>query len=446
MIYVHQPQLPITYAQLYFSTYLTPSPLQKEITPCTPAVRILTQRQLQRGTQRATRSEFINEIESLGTELQLTHRGYAHSVGAVVLSRTLPKLMLLLQEALTEPRFDPDEVEQSKRAYIAELEARYDDDHSLAWLWLSRRIHISHPLWHDYSIERTDIETIDWQDLQEAWKEVFAPQSLLPCFTSNLEQSEVETLLRPLVESLEQTQPKTGWQPALLPSLPPITHNTLTLVHKPGRQQASIFIAHPTLPPTHPQSLALYVALCALGGTFSSPLMHEVRIKRGLSYGAHAGIRGEAQSRFVCMHTKPEAEQATETIKVMLEVYAQGVQGLLSNRDVEFAKNYLINAHPFTIETPAMRAALTAHSQLMNIPPDWLLRQPERLQPLSFEAIRKAAQDHLSLERLEILVFGDQTQALQGIEQELKTFIPIQQVIRVNAKDSAELLKVSNLD
>ena len=35
---------------------------------------------------------------------------------------------------------DEQELEQSKKAYIAELESRYDDDQAMAWLCLARRI------------------------------------------------------------------------------------------------------------------------------------------------------------------------------------------------------------------------------------------------------------------------------------------------------------------
>jgi zinc protease len=441
MIYVHQPQLPITYAQLYFSTHLSSSNSSKHrLSGVSPAIRILTQRQLQRGTKRASRSQFTNDIESLGTELQMTHRGYSHSVGAVVLSRTLPQLMALLQEALTSPRFDEDEVEQSKRAYIAELEARYDDDHSLAWLWLSRRLHINHPLWHNYSIERNQVETISIDELKRAWDQVFSPNALLPCFTSDLSKAEISDLVNPLKNALNHSSNQNPWQPIKLPVLPPITDTTLTLIHKPAKQQALLFIAHPTLPPEHPQSLALYVALCALGGTFSSPLMQEVRNKRGLSYGAHAGIRGEAQSRFVCLHTAPDAHQALETLTVMLDVYRQGAQGNLSDIEIEFAKNYLINAHPFSIETAAMRAALIAHAQLMGLNPDWVLKQPDRIRPLSFEDIRQAAREHLSLNHLELLVFGDQEKAMNTLEVDLKKVISIKRVIRAEAIASPNVL------
>ena len=166
--------------------------------------------------------------------------------------------------------------------------------------------------------------------------------------------------------------------------------------------------------------------------------MQEIRNKRGLSYGAHAGIKGEANSRFVCLHCTPEAPQATEALLVMFEVYQRGGRGELSDDEILFAKNYLINAHPFSIETPAMRAGLTANAKLMGIDPSLIFTQADRIKKLSLEQIRQAAQDQLANRKLEILVFGDQEQIGYSLESQLRSVITVENVIRVEAKDNPE--------
>ena len=448
MIYVSQPQLPISYIQLCFSIHHSDflSLASSESASQSSALRVLTQRQLQRGTQRIDRARFIRQIENLGTELQLTHRGYAHSVGTIALTRTLPQLSDLLHQAIIEPAFNSDEIEQSKRAYISELEARYDDDQSLAWLWLSRRLHLNHVLWGDYSIEAKHIEAIKVEDIQRAWPKLFNRNRFLPSFTSDLAKDKLSAMIQPLYDDLSWGEAKSTssslFQPCTLAGLDKLLKTSLTLVHKAGKQQALIFIAHPTIAPDHPQALALFVALCALGGTFSAPLMHEIRTKRGLSYGAHAGIKGEGHSRFVCVYCTPEAPQASEALMVMLQVYQRGGRGELSDNEIQFAKDYLINAHPFSMETPAMRAGMSANSSLMGIDPNLFFTQAERIKKLSPQEIRQSAQEHLSAQKLEVLVFGDQEQIGEALSSTLESSIAVDQVIRVKAKDGPEHIRV----
>ena len=451
IVYVSQAHLPITYIQLHFSIHhddlkslIEESTLKKRMIPQSSALRILTQRQLQRGTLSMERATFVREVENLGTEIQLTHRAYSHSIGAVVLTRTLGKFIDLLHQAITEPAFNPKELAQSKRAFISELEAKYDDDQSLAWLWLLRRIYLNHSLWNDYSITPQHVKSISLDDVQQAWPLLFKQNRFLASLTSNESRERLNSLIDPIYKSLcwgdnnKLDLSSSEFQPSTLSSLPRLTKTNLTLVHKSGKQQAILFIAHPTIEPNHPQALALYVALCALGGTFSAPLMQEIRNKRGLSYGAHAGIKGEAQSRFVCLHCSPEAPQAAEALLVMIEVYQRGGKGQLSDDEILFAKNYLINAHPFSIETPAMRAGLSANAKLMGIDPSLIFTQAERIQKLSPKQIRQAAQDQLADQQLEILVFGDQDQISEDLESRLRTAVSVERVIKVEAKGSPE--------
>ncbi len=447
MIYVHQPQLPITYLQLHYrhDSFTRHSALghsleqgdQEGGLALSPALRILTQRQVLRGTKRASRERFIRDVEQLGTEIILTHRRYAHSIGAVALSRTLPTLISLFQEALTSPALDEEQLEHSKRVYIAELESRYDDDHTMAWLSLMRRLHLHHPLWGEYSVEKSHIVDISTDQVSNAWSNVFDPKMLLPCITSDLSVDHIQELLSPIYTSGLQLSSQVDTPPPL----PSLQESTLTLVHKPDRQQALLFIAHPTISPHHPQWLALQVAICALGGTFSSTLMQEVRVKRGLSYGAYAGIRGEANARFVCLNATPDAKNAVETLEVMLEVYGSVARGEITDEALLFAKDYLINAHPFSIETPAMRAGLSVSSALMGVNPSKSLDMPRWLRPLTVDEIRQAAIDHLSIDRLELLVFGDQEGPLKGLFETIKNVIPLQRRISVSAHDSPESIK-----
>ena len=191
MILVPQKQFPITYLQLYFSHPPQADPDGKSV-----ALHTLAQRQLLRGTHRLSRANFIGEVGMLGTEISLIQRRFAHSISGVVLSRKWESLMELIIEALTEPSLCPDELAQSKRAYQAELAARYDMDAALAWLWLSRRIFKRHSwLWAGVSVTHDDIEQVTHDEVRETWSKIFDSRYLLPCLTTDLSVEQVTPTL-----------------------------------------------------------------------------------------------------------------------------------------------------------------------------------------------------------------------------------------------------------
>ena len=456
MILVAQNQLPITHAQIYFTHDPDLDPTGRSV-----ALRVLAQRQLLRGTRRLSRSQFMSEVGQLGTELMLIQRRFAHSISAVVLSRKWSALMDLITEAITEPLQCPHEFAQNKRAYQAELAARYDMDATLAWLWLSRRLFHKHPwLRAGVAITAEDIELIEIDDIKEIWPELFSPRRLLPCFTTDLTTHQVTPSIQRLSDRLdhlnltssnnqELTHQGSEYQEASphsspllcrIKSLTPLSEANLTLVHKAGRKQAMVFIAQPSLSPHHPDHLTLSLAICALGGTFSSPLMQEIRVKRGLSYGAHAGVRGEGEARYITFHATPEAPDVIETVSVMHQVLSRGAQGDLSDEEISFAKDYLINAHPFNIETPAMRTALIARAQLQGLDPNEVLNIPQRLSAITPDQVREVAMTHLSTRGLEVLVLGDHSSggSLSDLVEGLSKIWSFAQVIHTDATSSPQ--------
>ena len=134
--------------------------------------------------------------------------------------------------------------------------------------------------------------------------------------------------------------------PSLEESTPlsPVNQTHITLVHKPNRHQAQILIAHPLPSHQDPDSWALKVAIMAMGGTFSSPLMQEIRVKRGLSYGAQALVIEEQSCSFMLMSATPQIQDAFQTLTLMHEILQQTANGELSTKDILFAQTHLINA------------------------------------------------------------------------------------------------------
>jgi len=60
---------------------------------------------------------------------------------------------------------------------------------------------------------------------------------------------------------------------------------SLVVIDKPERTQTQIILGRPALKGTNPDHLAMNVAVTSFGGTFTAPLMHEVREGRGSPRG-----------------------------------------------------------------------------------------------------------------------------------------------------------------
>jgi zinc protease len=145
-----------------------------------------------------------------------------------------------------------------------------------------------------------------------------------------------------------------------------------------------------------PDHLAVEIATMAFGGYFSSRLMDEVRVKRGWSYGAYARLGTERAGASYVLQAAPSTEYAPETAALMLEQFEKMVEPGLTDAEIEFARESMLNAFPFRVETPALRVAQVVQARLLGRPDDSIDTWRDRVRALSPDQIRDAARRRLT--------------------------------------------------
>jgi zinc protease len=124
--------------------------------------------------------------------------------------------------------------------------------------------------------------------------------------------------------------------------------------------------------------------------------MEEVRVKRGWSYGAHARIAVERAGGYYLLNAAPTSTYAPETVALLLSEFDRFVHEGLRDDEIEFARSYLVNAYPFRIETPGLRASQWVQSRLLGRPEDYVAQYVPRLKALSCDEVRDAVRRRLT--------------------------------------------------
>src|SRR5262249_8286196 len=118
------------------------------------------------------------------------------------------------------------------------------------------------------------------------------------------------------------------------PAFPPLAlapGRRTYVVDKPERAQTQLVVGHAAPPPSHPDFIALHVAATAFGGSFTSRLMQEVRVKRGWSYGSSfAAVRARGGHSFR-LRVAPAAEQTPDTPALVLRPSEQAAAGRVTD-------------------------------------------------------------------------------------------------------------------
>src|SRR5690606_2583597 len=99
------------------------------------------------------------------------------------------------------------------------------------------------------------------------------------------------------------------------------------VIDQPGAGQAAVIAAIRSVSRTDADYFPLTLGNTLLGGGFSSRLNQEIRINRGLSYGARSSVGALQQTGVFSASTQTKNETATEVADLLLaEIARMGAQ------------------------------------------------------------------------------------------------------------------------
>lgn len=150
-----------------------------------------------------------------------------------------------------------------------------------------------------------------------------------------------------------------------------------------------------------------------LGGGFTSVLMREVRVKRGLTYSIGSFAAGQKYYGRSGISTFTRNETAEKLFEVIKGVLERTADGHISDEDFERVRLAFIGSHPFSLERSSVFL-----SQLMSLdhvgePYSRIERFPEILRSYTKEQVVKTFKDIFAWDKMKIVVVGDKSLAGQ---------------------------------
>lgn len=125
---------------------------------------------------------------------------------------------------------------------------------------------------------------------------------------------------------------------------------TITLVKVPKANQAHIRFGKILSKEDLNKDEILEFTSSFLGGGFTSRLMREVRVKRGLTYSISARAQGQRDYGRSVISTFTKNETTEETIKVIQNVLNSIANGEIAPEDFQRTKDYIMGSYPFRFE------------------------------------------------------------------------------------------------
>jgi zinc protease len=300
VIFAERPGLPLLAAELLVRNGAEIDP--KERAGCASMTGSL----LTRGTEKMSAPQIASAMESLGGAIDSGARWDASSAGIVVMSDKAEAALAILSDVIRHPTFKQEEIDRLKNQTLDGLRVVLQQPGALARFVTERVIFGEGEYGHAAGGTVETVQAIQRDDIVKLYKTYYTPDNATLILAGNLTLEEGKKYAEQFFGDWK-TDPSARKEPPPVATIDWKPENVV--VDLPQAGQASVTVAKPAIKRDSPDYYAGLVANAALGQGFVSRLNREIRIKRGLSYGARSSIdsRRSGGSFFASAQTKNES-------------------------------------------------------------------------------------------------------------------------------------------
>jgi predicted Zn-dependent peptidase len=353
------------------------------------------------GTRRLTPDRLDERLENMAAILETAIGEESGSASLSALSKDIDAGLTLLTDLLTTPRFDAQRLELVRARMIDAVRRQNDEPEEIGMREVTEKIY-DHTGYGD-TPTIASLKRIGRDDVRAFHKRYIVPDETIIGVTGDFDEEKI-------VDRLEATIGR--WRggassPAIPPVVPDDSDAGLWLFDKEA-PQAVIRMGHAAALRTDPDYHALRVMDEILGGNgFSSRLMQKIRTERGLSYSvwsAYIGGRWNLGRFLIGVDTK--VATADEAIRLTLAEVERIRTEPVTDEELAVARDSIVNSFVFIFDTPGRIMDQWLTLAYYDMPESYLLEYRDKIMAVTRDDVRRAAEKHLSPDRLAIVVVG----------------------------------------
>lgn len=306
----------------------------------------------------------------------------------------------LLGELIHHPNLK--EISKAKTALNARILSNKSDFDYLASELLNKQLFAGTPLANPSLGTQKDVEAISKKDIKASLDSTLNLSNAIIVVGGDIELESTLKMLESILQDLPNGEPytKKHFEVSAKPSF--VSENAPT-------QQAYIYFGSPLkMQNLKEERYLARVAGFILGASgFGSRLMEEVRVKRGLAYGAYFRYATSSLISYGIGQLQTKLESQDEAIKVVREVISDFVKNGATQKELDDAKKFLLGSEPLGNETLSQRLGRSFNEYFLGLEIGFYKHDLERIKNLELKTLNAYIKSHPEIAEL---TFGVITQ------------------------------------
>ena len=390
--------LPLVAALLSFDVGSSADPAGKA------GVASLTAALISEGTSMKTAPQIATQIESLGAELSAAAGNDFTQLAVNSPSEVFEGSAALLSELVHDATFPEADLTRLKAQYLDGLSVSLSDPAAVADLASSRVIYGAAPYGAALDGTPTSIPTITRDDVVELYRTRWLPSSATLVFSGDIEPDAAFALAEKLFSDLRD--PEDAAAKIDNPAGEPIA-SRVVVIDQPGAGQAAIEAVSRSIARDDPDYYPLLLGNAVLGGGYSARLNAEIRVKRGLSYGASSGLGARVDEGLFSASTQTRNDAAAEVVSLISTEISRLSSEPVSAEELAPRRATVLGSFSRSLETVSRLSSVVAGFAQYGLPIEEFGQYATKVQAVTPEQIRDAVGRRLPAAGMSFVVVGD---------------------------------------
>ena len=428
VIVVDRPGTPLVAAQLLVRNGAEVDP------PELPGLANMTAGLLTKGTTKRSATDIAEEVESLGASLESLARWDASRINLNAMSSRIAPALEILSDVVKRPAFSDEEIERLKQLTLDDLTVELGDPGTIGAYVASRVVFGDTPYGHPLNGTPQSIPRITRNDLLKYHSQFYRPDNAVLIFGGDIRAVQAFRLAQQLFGDWKK--PATPLPPVPVPKLAD-TQPQVLVIDKPDAGQAAVLVARTGIERNNPDYFRGLVTNSVLTG-YSGRLNQEIRIKRGLSYGARSALDMRRFTGPFSATAQTKNQSAAEVASLLMAEVKRLGTAPVPDIELEPRKAVVIGNFGRSLETAAGLVQQIGSLALYGISLDEINRYISNVQGITAADVQRFSSNRLDAQGVSTVIVGNAKEFLP----ELTKMYPNVKVIPVAELDlNSALLK-----
>ncbi len=371
-----------------------------------------------KGTEKRSATQIAEAVEALGGSLESSSRWDGSRAGVNVISSKIDPALDILADVVRRPTFKEEEIERLRQQTLDDLIIELGEPSSIARYVASRVVFGDAPYGKPLSGTTESITRITRNDIVQFHGRYYRPDNAILVLGGDINPANAFRLAQQYFGDWKK--PATPLAAKLSVRAKGNAPPRVIVVDKPDAGQAAVLVARTGINRQDPDYFIGIVANSVLSG-YSGRLNQEIRIKRGLSYGAGSSLDARREVGPFSATAQTKNVSAAQVAELLMGEVSRLTKESVPDVEMTPRKAVVVGNFARNLETAAGLVNQVGSLALYGISFDEINRYIGNVQKVTASDLQRFAGSRLGASGTSIVIVGNAKDFLPALRKQYAT-------------------------